>query len=68
LGGALGSSGSPFFPLSGDGVRQFVLNSNLARLSVGEKRKCTFQVMVVKRERKRNRGKWGKGRERGVLI
>lgn len=70
-GRALGRSGSPFFPLSADSVKQFVLNSNLERLSVGEKRKCTFQVMAASREKtetEMRRGKWGKGSERGVLI
>ncbi len=43
-------------------MRQFVLN-NLERLSVGEKIKCTFQVMAASREkteREMRRGKWGK--------
>ncbi len=60
---ALGRSGSPFFPLSADSVRQFVLNSNLERCSVGEKRKCTFQVMAASREKtetERRRGNGGK--------
>lgn len=47
-------------------MRQFVLNSNLERLSVGEKRKCTFQVMAVSREKKETEMEEGGVREKEV--